>query len=332
MHIERTTFRSAYRVAAMGFLAASMAAASQAQTSSTPVELKSPLMASSTVPADIFAASTPTYSSSSISSDEMAALDSARLSFGSDANQPPPRRTYSRPTYSDSHTNADGSNKYTFVAGGGFALPISTTSNDLTTSYGFQVGGGRNFSKKLALLLQFDYEKFGFQTSTLNTLIAIYNNPNDPGTGGAGLSSLGGSSHVWSFTLDPVLTLSQGKTWGAYLVGGVGFYHKVADFTTPGTGTECDIYYGCFQYTANEVIDSYVSNAAGFNGGGGLTYKLSRWGNERFFVEGRYVFVANSPRAYVGTTTANGNGSNFDAFPQNGNRTTYIPVMFGLRF
>jgi hypothetical protein len=164
----------------------------------------------------------------------------------------------------------------------------------------------------------------------LNNQLSIYNNDYID----AGFTQLGGSSHVWSFTLNPIYNISQGDKWGTYVVAGVGFYHKVADFTTPGTGEYCDPYYGCYTYQANQVIDSYVSNAPGFNGGGGVTYKFSQFANERFFVEARYVFVDNSPRSYVGTTAANTppGSTAFNAFPQNGNHTTLIPVTFGIRF
>jgi hypothetical protein len=139
---------------------------------------------------------------------------------------------------------------------------------------------------------------------------------------------------MWSFTLNPIYTVAQGEKWGGYVVGGVGFYHKVADFTTPATGVYCDYYGFCYSYQSNQTIDSYVSNAVGFNGGGGLTYKFSQFAGQRFFVEARYVFVDNSARAYSGTMPSNSppGSTAFNAYPQNGNHTTLIPVTFGIRF
>lgn len=325
MHIYRSILRSMFQAAAATLLVAGTVATAPAQaTSSQPATPYTVALA--TAPVDMFAASTPSYSSSAVSSEAVG----EEMNFGGDANQPPPRRTYGRPRYSDSHTNADGSSKYTGILGVGMASPVSVTSQDLTLGYKFQAGVGRNFNKNFGVMFQFDYDHFGFQQSTLNTLIKIYNGPSVQ----AGLTSLSGSSHVWSFTLDPMYTISSGDKWGTYLVGTVGFYHKVADFTTPGTGYYYDPYYGYIQYTANEVIDSYVSNAPGFGGGGGITYKFSRFSGERFYVEGRYIWVANSARSYIGTTTANtpSTGTAFDAFPQNGNRTTFIPITVGVRF
>ena len=83
-------------------------------------------------------------------------------------------------------------------------------------------------------MLQFDYDKFGMQTSTLNKQLALYN------ALGAGLGQLGGNVHDWSFTLNPIANFYSSDTFGAYAVAGVGFYHKYTEFTTPSIGTYCD--------------------------------------------------------------------------------------------
>ena len=65
--------------------------------------------------------------SSSVGEPEMAAAENFNLT-GSEDTQPPPRRHYGRrPTYSDSTHNADGSNKWAFVVGGGFTLPVGAS-------------------------------------------------------------------------------------------------------------------------------------------------------------------------------------------------------------
>ncbi len=304
-------------------MAAVLTVSAQQVTSGPTVSPKAVYVASAAEPF-----TDPFSFSSSASSNDAQPTSGERLA--SPTLQPPPRPRYGRPTYHDSNSNADGSPKWTFVAGGGVTIPVSTTSKDLTTGYRIQAGGGRNFNKNLALLLQFDYDHFGFQTTTLNNQLAIY----DSAYVGGNLAQLGGSTHVWSFTLNPIYTIVQGDTWGAYVVGGAGFYHKVADFTTPGVGEYCDPYYGCYEYQANQIVDSYVSNAPGFNGGGGVTYRLSRFSSERLFVETRYTYVNNSARSYVGTTAANtpAGSTSFNAFPQNGNKTTFIPITFGIRF
>jgi hypothetical protein len=245
------------------------------------------------------------------------------------------RRRYGQPRYRGSNTNADGSPKYSFFAGAGLAQPIGNTWHYLTPSYGFQVGGGRNFNAKLGLMLQFDYDHFGFTGQTLSNQSYLYFDDSTPADNG-----LDGSSHIWSFTLNPVYNLVSGDKGGvgAYLVAGTGFYHKVANFTTPQV--QCLDIYCFYQGYVNATFQHYTSNAPGFSGGFGLTYKFSRFSNERFYMEARYVFMDNSQRqgytvknsSYstggVFTSTYNGN----DVYPANSNRTTYIPIKVGLRF
>jgi hypothetical protein len=261
------------------------------------------------------------------SSDEAAATERlSHLSLASD-KQPPPRRTYGQPHYSDSTHNADGSNKWGFLVGAGFNLPVGGSHGDITTGFDFQGAGGRFFSKKFGVVAEFDWHHFGIDTGTLNRLLVIYNST--CGVTSCGLTALGGTSHMWDFTIDPIYNFYQSEKFGSYIRGGVGFYHKTANFTIPSIGVYCDPYYGCFQYAANQTIDKYTSNAFGVEGGVGFTYRPSRFAGESFYAEGRYVFSDNSPRPFSrGSSTSN----YFNVFPQNSDRTTIIPITFGLRF
>ena len=234
--------------------------------------------------------------------------------------QPPPRRRYGRRRYNDSSHNPDGSNKYAFLAGVGLAQPIGNTSHYYNPSYSFQVGAGRNFNKNFSTLVQFDYDHLGLTGNTIGNQSLLYF--------GALNQGLDGNAHVWSFTVDPSFNFYQHEGIGGYVVGGVGFYHKVTNFTLPATE---ETYYGFEQ--VNENVDHYTSNAVGFNGGVGITFKPSRFASEKFYLEARYVFVNNSQRqgftlANEFTTSYNG----FNDFPANSNRTTYIPVKLGVRF
>jgi hypothetical protein len=313
------------RIAAVTFLTAAGTLGLHAQQSAgtapslPPISLKASLAA----PLDLSTPDDLKYSSST-GSEEMANAESFNLSSTTD--QPPPRRKYSRPNYNDSRTNSDGSAKYTFYIGGGFTLPVGGSHNYWTTSYNIQAGAGRNFNKTFGVNVEFDWANFGYQTATLNRLLAIYNSTC---VGGCGLNQLGGSGHDWSFTLDPVMNFYSSDTFGAYAIGGGGFYHKTANFTIPSIGQYCDPFYGCITYQANQTIDKYTSNAFGVNAGLGMTYKFSRFAGERFYVEARYVYTFNSPRPF---SYGDVNGNNFNVFPQNSAKTGFIPVTFGVRF
>jgi hypothetical protein len=257
------------------------------------------------------------------------------------------RKRYGRTRYRGSNTNADGSSKWIFFGGAGLSQPIGNTFHYLNPSYGIQVGGGRQFNKHFAVPIQFDYDHFGFAKATLDNQFTVENSPY---VYDGQLQSIDGSTHVWSFSIDPTYTfLNAGEThdgMGAYVVAGAGFYHKVANFTTPETIEGEDYYGDLIEYTANETIDHYTSNAPGFSGGFGLTYKFSRFSNERFYFEARYVFIDNSQRyGYNVNTIPNPTPDSIarpaysaaspdpnNLYAPNSNRTTYIPIKVGIRF
>jgi hypothetical protein len=338
MNTNRSFFGIACRVAAFSFLMAGTASLMQAQQS-LPAQstFKAPLLlASESAPASFSLSNTS--SSSSSSSDDAVASDGTFLTPDTlNSLQPPPRRTYGRPNYSDSHSNPDGSPKWTGLGGVGLTLPVGDTHVYETPSWGLQAGFGRNFNKSVGVIAQFDYDHFGLQGATLANQNYIYDYGCPAGSvaaGNCGVSGLDGNNHVWSFTLNPTYTIPTEGSTGAYLVVGGGFYHKVTNFTEPTVEESC--YFYCEEFQVNANIDHYTSNAGGVNGGFGLTYKFSKFSNQRFYVEARYVLMLNQQRngltsANVGTTFGtNYTGTNF--YPANSHRTTYIPIKFGIRF
>src|SRR6185437_4383427 len=249
------------------------------------------------------------------------------------------RQRYGRPKYRGGNTNADGSAKYDFFVGGGFGMPVGDQFNYATTSWAFGGGGGRMFNAHAGVNIEFNYDRFGMGRSTLtnqedlyNYSIALYNQQN-PSNPVQFIQGLDGNNHVWSFSLQPIYNIKSGEGIGAYVTGGGGFYHKVANFTVPSIGTYCDPFYGCYQYTANQIIDHYTSNAFGINGGLGITYKFSKFSNQRLYAEVRYVYLLNSARPGVTFSTVTPqNASDPNFFPQNSQRTSYLPVKIGVRF
>jgi hypothetical protein len=346
--VRRTVALSAILGASVAVMSAQTSQSSdssvaRAATQSNVAPVQNSLQAKPTFNLDVPVAGTSSdalFSSSNTEINEVADDSAAPFNFV-DPQYGGGHQRYGRPRYRGGNTNADGSNKFTFYGGAGLTVPTGNTHTYLTPSYSFQVGGGPQFSKHFALPIEFDWDNFGFQGRTLanqttiyNTYINLYNQNPDPSVGTiAPISNLDGSSHVWSFSIDPTYTFYSGEGLGAYVVAGVGFYHKTADFTVPALGEYCDPFYGCYTYSANQTIDHYTSNAPGFNAGLGLTYKLSRFSNERFYGEVRYVFVDNSQRA--GVTAATASAANVDVandYPANSNHTSYFPIKFGVRF
>lgn len=237
------------------------------------------------------------------------------------------RRRYGKPRYRGANTNQDGSSKYIFFGGVGLVQPIGNTYSYLTPSYGIQVGGGRQFNNHFAVPIEFNYDHFGFTKKNLGNESYIYTG--DPDASDNGIDA---NSHIWSFSVTPTYTVYSGEGVGAYVLASAGFYHKVGNLTAPQDELYCP--YGfCEDIEVQGNFATYTSNAPGFAGGFGLTYKFSHFSGERFYAEARYVFIDNSQRAGVtvnNISTASPDATNL--YPGNSNRTTYIPIKVGLRF
>ena len=264
---------------------------------------------------------------------QLASAESTFMLPGAHAMQYGQRRRYGAPRYRGGNTNADGSSKYTGYAGVGLTLPTGDLHNYDTPSWGFQVGAGRNFNKRFGVNLEFAWDEFGIQGNVLQQQAYIEDPLNQFGLQG----STDGYSHIWSVSLQPVYNLKAGDVWGAYVTGGAGFYHKISTFTTPQAVVGYDYFGYPQQFIANEPFDSYTSNAPGFDGGFGVTYKFSRFANERLYAEARYVYVLNQQKAGINSSNYNSYGPNYNypttnLYPANSNRSSYIPVKFGIRF
>ena len=331
---SRLTLATALLAGLFPFALHAQQAAHDADTDTTAAPASNIIADNSNPTLDLAASAGLNYSSSTASTDLTIDPDTAGTLNLGDATQPPPRRRYGRPRYNDSSHNADGSSKWEFVLGAGATAPIGNTWHYLNTQFGVQLGGGRDWNKRFGVLLQFDYDRFGFNGRTLTNQTLLYNYYCTQAGLGDCAAGLDGNSHVWSFTLNPHYNFVAGDTWGAYAVVGGGFFHKTANFTVPAEGEYCS-YYGCYEYQANETLDKYTSNAPGVNGGVGITYKPSRFAGERIFAEARYNLMLNEQRhgvtAYSSTATLNSYaGENF--YPANSNRTTWLAYKFGLRF
>ena len=227
------------------------------------------------------------------------------------------RRTYGRSRYQDRLHNADGSTKIAFVAGAGMNVPVGNTGKFYTPSYDVEVGGGFNFNQNFGVLAEFHYDHVGLTGGSINY---EYNNLIGAGITPDELAGFDANGHVLSFSIDPVVSLTQAHSKvGAYVTGGVGYYRKTTNFTLPSVGTACNYYY-CYQYSSNVNVDQYTAGGLGANAGFGLTYKLSEFSSERLFVEARYHWLKLA------------DNNNQDFFQFNRRNSEYIPVTVGIRF
>ena len=259
----------------------------------------------------------------STSSDDLDAGDpSAALADGSGAGQPPPgrRRSYGRSRYQDRMHNSDGSSKIAFVAGAGLNVPAGNTAKFYTPHFAFVGGAGINFNKHFGVLGEFSYQHMGLTagainsdyTNTYNYFVSQGNSPSDVSSY---LSGFDANAHIFGFSVNPVLNLVGEGRVGAYVTGGLGYYRKSTNFTLPQLTQNI---YGGVGYV-NSTFDSYSEGGLGYNGGVGLTYKISQFSSERLFIEARYEWLN------LGKTSS-------DFFPYNGRNSETIPITVGIRF
>ena len=253
-----------------------------------------------------------------VSNDPSSSLDAERDSLSFDGAQPPPgrRRSYGRSRYEDRWHNKDGSTKIALVAGAGLNIPAGNTAKYYTPHVAIVAGAGFNFNKTFGVLAEFHYDKMGLTAGSINT---DYNNTLVAITplGGTSddLAGFDANAHILSFSVNPVINLVGQRKIGAYVTGGLGYYKKTTNFTLPQLSQ--DIYGDIFQQ--NVTFDSYSNGGLGYNGGVGLTYKLSEFSSERLFMEARYEWIN------LGKT-------NSDFFPYNNRNSEIIPVTVGIRF
>lgn len=197
--------------------------------------------------------------------------------------------------------------RYALEFGGGFNAPIS---KGITYGGNLTIGGGVNFSKRFATLVEYQF----IDDKLPGSLIAA--------TQGAD----GGHAHIWSLTLDPVISLFPESTNDVYVTGGGGFYRKVTTFTVLSPTEFCSYFY-CGVGYAPATVGHFSSNQGGFNIGGGYQRHLGGlYGDSKMklFAEVRYVDVF-SPEI-VGQSA---NGLAPVSIPAD---TKVLPVTLGLRW
>lgn len=181
--------------------------------------------------------------------------------------------------------------------GAGFNNPTGRAGKDLNTGWDFDIRGGYEPVRELALDLDFNYNRWNLN----NAALARYGEP-------------GGYMTIWSVSFTPEIRGPVRWHVDPYVFGGPGVYYRNLSLTMPATVNTfyCDYFFG-FCYPAvvgvNQVVSSSTTYKMGLNGGAGLEYRIgqSHW---RIFSEARYSRM----------------------FTTNGSDLTFIPVTFGVRW
>lgn len=174
-----------------------------------------------------------------------------------------------------------------FDAGGGFGIGRGDVANFTGTSYNGVVGGGLNLSRRVGVNAEYMFYNLAFKDSVIQQQAL-------PGAKG----------HLQSVTVNGVYTYDLNSRWGVYGMGGFGWYQRSvsarSEVLTGGFTTPCQpawIWWGITCVTApsgvsfvspTQTLSSRTLDAAGFNFGGGITYRLPWAHHAKFYAEGRY--------------------------------------------
>lgn len=170
--------------------------------------------------------------------------------------------------------------KWLFNVGGGVGFPQGDLSSFVNNGGNFVIGGGYNFRRNFGVDSEFMWHDLPINSATKERL-----------------QTPGASARQYAWTFNPIVHFPLGEKFGAYGIGGIGWYHRSGETTTPGAGVICDPYwswwFGCTIGSVDIVTGRTSANAFGENIGGGLTYRLGE-SNCKIYAEVRYHHASYS--------------------------------------
>jgi opacity protein-like surface antigen len=185
--------------------------------------------------------------------------------------------------------------KWTANIGAGFTPLVGALDRRLDNGWNISFGGGYHFTDRFSLGGEVMYNGLGVSKGVLNELAVP-----------------SGNARIWALTVEPKLNFAPRRHFTPYLVGGVGYYRRVVEFTQPTVTavTVFDPFFGFFPtlIPADQVIGRVIRDGIGGNAGLGFQAPVGHRG-VKIFAEARFHY-------------ANGGG-----IP-----TRMIPMTIGVRF
>jgi opacity protein-like surface antigen len=176
------------------------------------------------------------------------------------------------------YSHAQDEHRLTASFGAGFTPLVGDLSKRLDNGWHITFGGGVNITQHFATTLDYSYNGFGVSRGVLA----------EAGVPGA-------DSHVWSLTVNPKIRLSTSSKFQPFIAGGVGYYRRVVEFTTPTVVPVFlfDPFFGVVFNTlvpADRVIGTVRRGGVGGSLGGGFEFKIHSSG-VKLFTEARYHYA-----------------------------------------
>jgi opacity protein-like surface antigen len=170
--------------------------------------------------------------------------------------------------------------RFNFNVGGGFGGGLGDIGSFTGKSYQGGAGGGVNFNRLFGVNAEYMYYNLAFKDSVIKDQFL----PKDAG------------GRLQSFTLNGIFTVPTHNKWGVYVIAGAGFYRRSVEATNDVlvAGSPFQPVYALWGIThtnnlitETQTLSSRTVSAAGYNFGGGLTYRVP-FHHAKVYVEGRY--------------------------------------------
>ena len=166
--------------------------------------------------------------------------------------------------------------RFRINVGGGIGYPQGDLKSFVNNSGNFVAGGGYNFAKYFGVDTEYFWEDLPINDRVVQQLNTT-------------AQTVRAQQYAW--TVNPIVEVPLGRRFGTYVIGGIGWYHRLGQTTTPGVGVLCSPYwswwYGCTIATTDVVTASRSSSAFGKNIGVGFTYRLGE-SHLKIYAEVRY--------------------------------------------
>jgi hypothetical protein len=165
------------------------------------------------------------------------------------------------------------------------SAPLGPISQFASAGLGLDFTGGYNFTRRHALISEFMWNWLYASGSALQPVRDVLQS-----------NKVGGHGNLITLTLEYKYEL-RGRSLGAYLIGGGGYYHRKAEITKEipvGTPIPCQPVWLWWGFTCGTTTSATFANSSsdtvGVNGGIGFTIRTGE-APYRWYVESRYHYA-----------------------------------------
>lgn len=167
--------------------------------------------------------------------------------------------------------------KWSVNVGGGFTPLLGDLNKRLDNGWHMTFGGGWRVTNRFTIGGQVMYNGLGVSRGVLNEFAV----PD-------------GNAHIWAFTAEPRLSLAPLGHFSPYLIGGVGYYRRVVEFTQPTIAAVNVFDPFLFGFVpvlvpADQVIGRVTRDGVG--GSAGLGFEFGMRGGVKIFTEARFHYA-----------------------------------------